>query len=93
MAETKHEVRNSDYKPDNTVREKPVLTKVREWEHKDGTDCHRKDKPVYTPPDTLPGPCGSRNPWSGGCGSEEWRSKGQVYRDQHKRVVGPVKGQ
>lgn len=94
MSDSKHESRNPAYTPqDDQQREKPTLTKVREWAHKEGTDCYRKDKPIYTKPDTLPGPCGSGTPWSQGCGEKEWRSKGMVYRDQNKRVVGPVKEQ
>lgn len=90
MAESKREVRNPDYKPDNTtVRERPVIEEVREWQHPQEGSCGRKDKPVFTKPDAIPAPCGRGNPWASGCGQETWISKGRKLRDAgSKRVVG-----
>ncbi len=66
-------------------RAKPVIERVREWEHGDGgaKDCFRRGRLVHTPPGQTPGPC---RDWS--CGNEEWRSRGIVARDaKSKRIL------
>ena len=67
--------------------------RVREWEHMGKPDCPRRERLVYTPPNQIPEPCGTTRKgrdWYA-CGSDEWRSKGVVVRDDNKRVVNREK--
>ncbi len=83
--ETKYETKNPSYAGDKPS-EKPIIERKREWTHPD-TNCPRKNTPIYTAPDALPGPCGRNNPWAGGCGKDEWNSGGVVLRDKGSKQV------
>jgi hypothetical protein len=81
--------------PTSTDRPSPQrkFERVREWEHMGKPECPRRDRPVFTAPGQIPEPCGTTRrgrDWYA-CGSEEWRSKGIVLRDQNKRVINREK--
>jgi hypothetical protein len=71
--------------------ERRPVERMREWAHDGKPDCARKNKPVFTPPNELPQPCGStRNGYDfRGCGSGDWQSKGIVirFRDGDKKII------
>jgi hypothetical protein len=88
--DSKNQSRNPDYQPDNTTkREPPVIERKREWEH--GTEgregCQRRKQPIYTDPNSIPGPCGRDNPFAYGCGGKEWVSKGIVQRIKGSKQI------
>ena len=84
--ETKYETKNPTYAGDKPS-EKPIIERKRRWFHEEASSCPRKDKPIFTAPDTLPGPCGRNNPWSGGCGNDTWSSGGIVLRDKGTKNI------
>lgn len=88
--DSKTESPNQDFAGHDAKPVERKVTPVRQWEHDGDPNCGRKDKPVFTPLDELPKPCGvttKGRDWYA-CGKDSWRSKGIVLRDQDKRVVG-----